>query len=89
MGLKRAKRGRFAYFALKLTLMERLPGMGNVAAADGPGDAQKQKGYIWDAALRAGLSQRTGTDLRKDRNRLLRKLAAVDLTGANPTNGSK
>ncbi|MGA8657817.1 MAG: hypothetical protein WB586_16860 [Chthoniobacterales bacterium] len=35
-----------------------LPGTGNVAAADGPGDTQKQKGYIWDAALRAGLSIR-------------------------------
>jgi hypothetical protein len=35
-----------------------LPGTGNVAAADGPGDAQKQKGYLWDAALRAGLSIR-------------------------------
>jgi YVTN family beta-propeller protein len=35
-----------------------LPGTGNVAAADGPGGAQKQKGYIWDAALRAGLSIR-------------------------------
>jgi hypothetical protein len=34
------------------------PGTGNVAAPDGPGSSQKQKGYIWNAALRAGLSIR-------------------------------
>lgn len=34
-----------------------LPGQGNVAAPDGP-KGQYQKGYIWDAALRAGLTIR-------------------------------
>ena len=34
-----------------------LPGTGNVAAPDGPG-AERQQGYLWDAALRAGLSVR-------------------------------
>ena len=35
-----------------------LPGTGNLAAPDGPGTTQQQKGYIWNAALRAGLSIR-------------------------------
>ena len=35
-----------------------LPGTGNLAASDGPEGTPKQKGYIWDAALRAGLSIR-------------------------------
>jgi DNA-binding beta-propeller fold protein YncE len=34
-----------------------LPGQNNVAAPDGP-QGQVQKGYIWDAALRAGLTIR-------------------------------
>jgi hypothetical protein len=34
-----------------------LPGQNDVAAPDGP-QGQKQKGYLWDAALRAGLSVR-------------------------------
>jgi YVTN family beta-propeller protein len=34
-----------------------LPGTGNVAAPDGP-DGQVQQGYLWDAALRKGLSVR-------------------------------
>jgi len=34
-----------------------LPGQGNVAAPDGP-QGQVQRGYIWDAALRAGLTVR-------------------------------
>ena len=34
-----------------------LPGTSNVAAPDGPG-AERQQGYLWDAALRAGLSVR-------------------------------
>jgi hypothetical protein len=34
-----------------------LPGTGNVAAPDGP-DGQLQQGYLWDAALRAGLTVR-------------------------------
>ncbi|HUX73014.1 MAG TPA: beta-propeller fold lactonase family protein [Steroidobacteraceae bacterium] len=34
-----------------------LPGQNNVAAPDGP-QGQYQKGYIWDAALRAGLTIR-------------------------------
>ena len=34
-----------------------LPGTGNVAAPDGPG-GERQQGYLWDAALRAGLSVR-------------------------------
>ncbi len=34
-----------------------LPGIANVAAPDGP-QGQYQKGYLWDAALRAGLSIR-------------------------------
>lgn len=34
-----------------------LPGTNNVAAPDGP-DGQFQRGYIWNAALRAGLSVR-------------------------------
>ncbi|WP_287761763.1 bifunctional YncE family protein/alkaline phosphatase family protein [Acidiphilium sp.] len=34
-----------------------LPGTGNVAAPDGP-HGQVQRGYLWDAALRAGLSIR-------------------------------
>ncbi len=33
------------------------PGTGNVAAPDGP-DGQVQQGYLWNAALRAGLSVR-------------------------------
>jgi DNA-binding beta-propeller fold protein YncE len=35
-----------------------LPGTANVAAPDGPGTSAPQGGYIWDAALRAGLSVR-------------------------------
>jgi hypothetical protein len=35
-----------------------LPGTGNLAAPDGPGSTQEQKGYIWNAALRAGHSIR-------------------------------
>jgi YVTN family beta-propeller protein len=35
-----------------------LPGIGNVAAPDGPGTSAPQGGYIWDAVLRAGLSVR-------------------------------
>ncbi len=34
-----------------------LPGTGNVAAPDGP-DGEVQQGYLWDAALRAGLTVR-------------------------------
>jgi YVTN family beta-propeller protein len=34
-----------------------LPGTGNVAAPDGP-DGELQQGYLWDAALRAGLTVR-------------------------------
>jgi YVTN family beta-propeller protein len=34
-----------------------LPGTNDVAAPDGP-DGQRQEGYIWDAALRAGLTVR-------------------------------
>ena len=34
-----------------------LPGIGNVAAPDGP-QGQYQQGYLWDAALRAGLTVR-------------------------------
>jgi YVTN family beta-propeller protein len=34
-----------------------LPGTGNVAAPDGP-DGQRQQGYLWDAATRAGLTVR-------------------------------
>jgi YVTN family beta-propeller protein len=34
-----------------------LPGTGNVAAPDGP-NGQTQQGYLWNAALRAGLSVR-------------------------------
>ncbi len=34
-----------------------LPGTGNVAAPDGP-DGEVQQGYLWDAAMRAGLSVR-------------------------------
>ena len=34
-----------------------LPGRGDVAAPDGP-EGQAQQGYLWDAALRAGLSVR-------------------------------
>ena len=34
-----------------------LPGTGNVAAPDGP-DGEVQQGYLWDAALRGGLSVR-------------------------------
>jgi hypothetical protein len=34
-----------------------LPGTGNVAAPDGP-DGEMQQGYLWNAALRAGLSVR-------------------------------
>ncbi len=34
-----------------------LPGQGNVAAPDGP-QGQVQRGYLWDAALRAGLTVR-------------------------------
>jgi YVTN family beta-propeller protein len=34
-----------------------LPGTGNVAAPDGPND-EIQQGYLWDAAMRAGLSVR-------------------------------
>ncbi len=34
-----------------------LPGTGNVAAPDGP-NGEKQQGYLWDAALRAGLTVR-------------------------------
>ncbi len=34
-----------------------LPGTGNVAAPDGPG-GELQQGYLWDAALRAGLTVR-------------------------------
>ena len=34
-----------------------LPGTNDVAAPDGP-QGQKQKGYLWDAALRAGLNLR-------------------------------
>lgn len=34
-----------------------LPGIGNVAAPDGP-DGEAQQGYLWDAAMRAGLSVR-------------------------------
>ena len=34
-----------------------LPGTGNVAAPDGP-DGEIQKGYLWNAALRAGLTVR-------------------------------
>lgn len=35
-----------------------LPGTGNMAAPDGPGNTLQQQGYIWNAALRAGLSMR-------------------------------
>jgi DNA-binding beta-propeller fold protein YncE len=34
-----------------------LPGHGNVVAPDGP-DGEQQQGYLWDAALRAGLTVR-------------------------------
>lgn len=34
-----------------------LPGTNNVAAPDGPG-AERQQGYLWDAAMRAGLTVR-------------------------------
>jgi YVTN family beta-propeller protein len=34
-----------------------LPGEGNIAAPDGP-QGQYQRGYIWDAAIRAGMSVR-------------------------------
>lgn len=34
-----------------------LPGKNNLAAPDGP-DGEKQEGYLWDAALRAGLTVR-------------------------------
>ena len=34
-----------------------LPGTGNVAAPDGP-DGELQQGYLWNAALRAGLTVR-------------------------------
>jgi YVTN family beta-propeller protein len=36
---------------------ELLPGTGNIAAPDGPG-GQVQQGYLWNAALRAGLTVR-------------------------------
>jgi DNA-binding beta-propeller fold protein YncE len=35
-----------------------LPGLGNVAAPDGPEGTPKQKGYIWNTILRAGLKVR-------------------------------
>ncbi len=35
-----------------------LPGAVNVAAPDGPAGSPQEKGYIWDAALRAGLTFR-------------------------------
>ncbi|MDQ2775298.1 MAG: phosphoesterase [Acidobacteriota bacterium] len=35
-----------------------LPGASNVAAPDGPKGTPREKGYIWDAVLRAGLSFR-------------------------------
>ncbi len=35
-----------------------LPGASNVAAPDGPAGVPKEKGYIWDAVLRAGLTFR-------------------------------
>ena len=34
-----------------------LPGTGNIAAPDGP-DGERQQGYLWSAALRAGLAVR-------------------------------
>lgn len=34
-----------------------LPGTGNVAAPDGP-EGQRQRGYLWDSAMRAGLTVR-------------------------------
>jgi len=34
------------------------PGTNNDAAPDGPNDGDKQTGYLWDAAVRAGLSVR-------------------------------
>jgi DNA-binding beta-propeller fold protein YncE len=36
---------------------DELPGHGNVAAPDGP-EGEQQQGYLWDAALRAGLTVR-------------------------------
>ena len=37
--------------------VDTLPGTGNVAAPDGP-NGEQQQGYLWNAALRAGLSVR-------------------------------
>jgi hypothetical protein len=53
------------------------------------GDPAKFNRIVWQG-LKGDVpypSQRTGADLRKDRNRLLR--TSVDLRGANPTNGSR
>jgi len=43
--------------ALPVDTADVLPGIGNVAAPDGP-QGQYQQGYLWDSALRAGLTVR-------------------------------
>ncbi len=50
---------RVAHNPLNPTDPDILPGTGNVAAPDGPGQGAKQRGYIWSAALVAGHSLRS------------------------------
>jgi hypothetical protein len=49
---------RVAFNPINPTDPDILPGLADVGAVDGPGDEDIQKGYIWDAVSRAGLTFR-------------------------------